>query len=121
MVKPASVDEYMARVPDRARAVLEDMRHATRAAAPGAAETISYNMPTLKDHGRFLVSYAAFKDHCSLFPASDRVVEALGEEIAPYLRGRGTIRFALDVPLPKALGARVVEIRLAELAAERGE
>ena len=54
----------------------------------------------VQDRRRFLVSYAAFKNHCSLFPASDGVREACGRELEPYLAGRGTIRFQVDAPSP---------------------
>jgi hypothetical protein len=66
---PTSVEEYLAVLPKKSRASLEKLRKRIRAAAPEATETISYRMPTFKDHGRFLVSYAAFKEHCSLFPS----------------------------------------------------
>jgi len=70
--------------------------------------------------GRFLVSYDAFARHCSLFPASDRVRAALGDELTPYLSGKGTIRFPADRPLPLDLVRRIVEARVAEVAAEAG-
>src|SRR5213080_3109566 len=98
-----SVDGYLRALPEAQRAALEKLRKTIRAAAPEATETISYQMPAFKDHGRFLVSYAAFKDHCSLFPASKAVMEALGEELKPYFTGKGTIRFHADKPLPAAL------------------
>ncbi len=90
----------------------------SRAAAPGAIETISYQMPAFKLDGRFLVSYAAFKDHCSFFPASTNVIQALGEQLEPYLSGKGTMRFTVDAPLPSALVRKVVKARIAENAAK---
>jgi uncharacterized protein YdhG (YjbR/CyaY superfamily) len=101
---PSSVDDYLAAVPEQPRAALEALRATIRAAAPEATEQFSYGMPAFRDRGRFLVSYAAFKDHCSLFPASGAVRAALGDELAPYLSGKGTIRFRPDDPLPSALG-----------------
>ena len=60
------------------------------------------------------MSYAAFKNHYSLFPASGAVVEALGEELTPYVAGKGTIRFPADKPIPAALVTKIVKVRLAE-------
>ena len=114
MGTPTSVDEYLAALPEGPRGVLEDLRRTIRAAAPGATEAITYQMPTFKDRGRFLVSYAAYKNHCSLFPASQAVQEALGDELAPYLSGRGTIRFTVKDPLPSALVESIVRIRVEE-------
>ncbi len=119
MAAPTSVEDYLAALPEGSRAALEKLRKTIRAAAPEATETISYQMPAFKDHGRFLVSYAAFKDHCSLFPASKAVIEALGEELKPYFTGKGTIRFQADKPLPAALVRKIVQVRIVENA-ERG-
>ena len=110
----ASVEDYFAALPDERRAALEELRQAITAAAPEATETIAYQMPAFRKHGRFLVSYAAFKAHYSLFPASEAVVDALGEELAPYLAGKGTIRFPADRPIPVPLVTRIVKVRLAE-------
>ena len=114
MEAAASVDEYLATLPEPKRAYMETLRRAIRAAAPDAVEQLSYKMPAFKTHGRFLVSYDAFKDHYSLFPASQGVVDGLGEEIKPYLAGKGTIRFPADAPVPEALVTRIIAIRLAE-------
>jgi uncharacterized protein YdhG (YjbR/CyaY superfamily) len=119
MATPTSVEDYLAALPAESRAALEKLRRTIKAAAPEATETISYQMPAFKDHGRFLVSYAAFKDHCSLFPASNAVTEALGEELKPYLSGKGTIRFHPDKPLPATLVKRIVKARLEENAEHR--
>lgn len=117
MTTPATVDEYLAALPEDRRATVETLRRAIRAAAPDAVETIAYSMPAFRSHGgQFLVSYAAYKRHYSLFPASGAVVEALGAEIAPYLAGKGTIQFPLDRPIPVALVRKVLAVRLTEVA-----
>lgn len=111
-----SVDEYMATVPELPRATLEKLRSMIRAAVPEAEETISYQMPTFKYKGRFLVSVAAFKKHCSLFPLSGSVLEELGPELEGYDQsGKGTLRFPHDMPLPAALVKKIVKIRVREI------
>ncbi len=117
MAAPTTVEEYIGALPEDRRAGVGLLRQAVNAAAPGATETIAYGMPALRSHGgQFLVSYAAYKKHYSLFPASGAVVEALGDALTPYLAGRGTIQFKASDPLPLALVARIVEIRFAENA-----
>jgi len=118
MATPSSVEEYLAALPKERRAAMDQLRETIKAAAPEATELISYDMPAFKSHGgQFLVSYAAFKRHYSLFPASEAVIEALGEELTPYLSGKGTIRFPADAPIPVALVERIVKTRLQENAA----
>ena len=117
MATPATVDEYLAALPEDRRAAMEALRAAIRAGAPEAAESIAYQMPAFRSHGgQFLVAYAAYKRHYSLFPASEAVVEALGEALAPYLAGKGTIRFPADRPIPVDLVTQIVAIRFRENA-----
>jgi uncharacterized protein YdhG (YjbR/CyaY superfamily) len=120
MTAPTCVEDYLAALPDESRVALEKLRETIRAAAPEATETISYQMPTFKNHDRFLVSYAAFKDHCSLFPASKAVMEAHGEALKPYFTGKGTLRFHPAKPIPAALVKKIVKTRIKENAADSG-
>ena len=113
----ATVEEYLAAQPGPRRDVLEAFRATIRVAAPGATESIAYDMPAFRLDGRYLVSYAAFKNHYSLFPASAAVVAGLGDEVKPYLVGKGTIRFPVGVPIPLSIVTKVVAIRVQELAA----
>jgi uncharacterized protein YdhG (YjbR/CyaY superfamily) len=118
MSEPSSVDEYLATLPDERRAAMETLRRAIRVAAPDADEVIAYKMPAFRSHGgHFLVSYDAYKNHYSLFPASDAVVQGLGDELTPYLAGKGTIRFPAGAPIPASLVTRIAEIRVTENAA----
>ncbi len=120
MAGPSSVEDYLAALPEEPRAALEKLRKTIKVAAPEATETISYQMPAFKDQGRFLVSFAAFKDHCSLFPASEAVMEAYGEELKSYFSGKGTLRFTADKPIPAALVKKIVKARLEENERLRG-
>ena len=118
MADVTGVDDYLATLPDDRRAAMDVLRETIKAAAPEAIEVISYKMPAFRSHrGQFLVSYDAYKNHYSLFPASDAVIEALGDELTPYLVGKGTIRFPASRPIPAALVAKVVKVRFAENAA----
>jgi uncharacterized protein YdhG (YjbR/CyaY superfamily) len=122
MASPATVDDYLASLPNDRRAAVEELRRTINAAAPEATETIAYEMPALRSHGgQFLVSYAAYKNHYSLFPASGAVVQALGEELTPYLAGKGTIRFPASRPIPTALVTKIVKIRVIENADRAGD
>ena len=120
MPTPTTVEDYLAALPPDRRTAVQVLRETIQAAAPDATELISYQMPAFKTHGQFLVSYAAFKNHYSLFPASGAVVDALGAELTPFLAGKGTIRFPANAPIPVALVAKVVKARVAEVAARDG-
>jgi uncharacterized protein YdhG (YjbR/CyaY superfamily) len=106
------VDEYLAGVPKEARAVLEKLRQTIKAAAPMASEVISYQMPMYKHHG-MVMGFAAFKDHCSIFPGS-AVMDEHKEELKRYSTSKGTIRFPVNKPLPAALVKKLVKTRIKE-------
>ncbi len=108
------VDEYLARVPEPARTTLNKVRAAIRSAVPAeATETISYRMPTFKYKGP-LLGFAAFSDHCSLFPMSPAVIEAFKNELKGFHTSKGTIRFPVDKPPSAALVKKLVKARIAE-------
>ena len=106
-----TVDEYLARVPEPARASLKKVRAAIRSAAPkGATECISYRIPMFKYNG-MLVGFAAFAGHCSLFPGrlSDLNLE---NELAGFETSEGTIQFPLDKARSGALIRKLVRARI---------
>ncbi len=115
-----TVDEYMARVPAKFRTALQRLRKTIKAAAPDAEEVISYQMPAFRQDG-MLVYYAAFKDHCSLFVASDQVRRQFASELKPFETGKGTLQFTPDQPLPDELVTRIVKVRVVENAARRSK
>jgi len=113
-VAPKNVDEYLAGVPEPARTTLSKVRAVIRAAVPpDATEAISYRIPTFKYKGP-LLGFAAFSNHCSLFPMSSSVVVAFKNELKDFPTSKGTIRFPLDEPLPAALVKKLVKARIAE-------
>jgi uncharacterized protein YdhG (YjbR/CyaY superfamily) len=60
------------------------------------------------------VAYGAFKEHCSFFPMSGRVVEEFADELKGYKTAKGTIQFPMDKPLPAALVKKMVKARVAQ-------
>ncbi len=117
MAGPATVEEYLAACPEDSRVALENLRAIVKAIAPDATDTISYQMPAIRHRGRLLLYYAAFKDHCSLFPMSGQIIAAHKAELQGYSLSKGTIRFRPDNPLPAALVEKIVRARLEEHAA----
>jgi uncharacterized protein YdhG (YjbR/CyaY superfamily) len=115
---PKSVDEYIAAVPEPAHSALTKIREAIRSTVPAeATETISYAIPAFK-HKKVLVWYAAFADHCSLFPTA-AVIEAFKKELKGYSMSKGTIHFPIDKPVPTALIKKLVKERVAQNASKK--
>jgi uncharacterized protein YdhG (YjbR/CyaY superfamily) len=113
-VAAKNTGEYLARVPEPARRTLKKIRAAIRSAAPPeATEVISYGIPAFKHKG-VLVWYAAFSNHCSLFPTG-AVIEAFKNELNGFTISKGTIQFPVDKPLPLGLVKKLVKARVAQV------
>jgi uncharacterized protein YdhG (YjbR/CyaY superfamily) len=107
-----NIDDYIGDFPTDVQRILRKLRSAIKKAAPQAKETISYRIPTFTLRG-YLVHFAAFKDHVSLFPTSSPM-KAFKRALSPYKVSRGTIQFPLDRPLPLTLVGRIVKFRVKE-------
>jgi len=110
--QPESIDEYISMFPSNVQKTLERMRQTIRECAPGAEETISYQIPTFKLNGN-LVHFAAFRDHISFFPTSSGR-EAFKKELSMYKGGKGTIQFPMDKPILYDLVRKIVKYRVKE-------
>lgn len=113
-----TVGDYLRALPPDVQKALEGLRRAIKEAAPDAAETISYRVPTFSQGGP-LVGFGAAKNHCSFYVMSPSLVSSLGDELKPYDVSDATIRFKVGEPLPPSLVTRVVVARIEENAARK--
>jgi len=113
MRKSASktVSSYLSGVPREQRAVLDKLRSTIKSIVPDATEVISYDIPTFKLNGRMLVSYAAFKHHCSFFPGAGPI-EKHANDLKSFQTSKGTIQFTPEHPLSAALVKKLVKTRI---------
>jgi uncharacterized protein YdhG (YjbR/CyaY superfamily) len=110
------VDDYIASQPKAVQRILRRVRSTIRKAAPEAEEGISYKMPAYRLRGSRLLYFAVWKQHYSIYAATQQVVAAFQDELAPYQVQKGTIRFPLSEPVPVKLIARITEFRAREIA-----
>lgn len=110
-----SVDAYLAGLPADQRQLLQGLRERIARLVPEATEAISYGMPAFKLDGRFLVSYAGWKSHCSLYPLTDSFMASHEDEIAPFDRTKGSIHFTPQKPLPDRVIDDLVLARVGDL------
>ena len=109
------VTKYIALQPPRARRYLRQIRSIIRGAAPKAAESITYGIPTFKIDGKRFIYCAGFKAHVSLYPMTGAIRRKFAAELKRYKTSTGTVQFPLDAPLPVAFVRRLVKARLAEM------
>ena len=112
-VKFTAMEAYIASFPKEVQSILEKIRQTIRKAAPGAVETISYQIPTFKLNGKNLVHFAAWKNHIGFY-ATPSGNAAFKKEISHYKVAKGSIQFPLEEPIPYDLVAKIVLFRVME-------
>jgi uncharacterized protein YdhG (YjbR/CyaY superfamily) len=111
-VRPKTVAEYISAAPKHAHKKLREMRAAVRAAAPGAAENLKWNMPAYS-YRRILVMFAAFKHHIAFIPTTS-AMRAFAKDLEKFVTTRGTIHFPYDERLPLPLIRKITAYRVRE-------
>ena len=111
-----TIDEYIKTLPKDVQTILERMRQTIRRAAPEAEETISYQIPTFKLNGIYLVHFAAFRKHIGLYPPAPG---AFKKEVSTYEGPKGNLRFPTDKPIPYDLVTRIVLFRKKEILGKK--
>jgi len=117
-LKFKTVDEFIDGCPEQARPALRQLRQIIRSILPQAQETISYNIPCYKIDGKYVIYFAGFAKHVSIYPIPEGDAQ-FGRKINSYIKGKGTLQFKLTDPLPQELIKEVVY--LAKIAAGHRE
>ncbi len=103
-----TVDEYINSFPKELSEKLQTIRKLISSVAPQADQVISYNIPTFKINGKYLIYFAGFEKHIGLYPFS-AAMKLTKAEITKYKKGRGTLQFPNDEKLPLALIKRIAK------------
>jgi uncharacterized protein YdhG (YjbR/CyaY superfamily) len=109
--KATNIDDYISEFPPDIQEILQAIRTTVREAAPGAAETINYAIPTFTMGGRNLVHFAAFPKHIGFYPTPGGI-EQFKDELSKYHGAKGSVQFPLDQPMPYELIRRIVAFRV---------
>ena len=108
-----SMDEYIGTFPKDVQKILEELRATIKAAVPEAGEKISYGIRTFTLNDKYLIYFAGWKNHISIYPIPTGS-EAFNKEVSRYIEGKGTLKFPLDKLLPLKLITKIVKLKVAE-------
>src|SRR5439155_23919326 len=117
--KYQTVDEYIKAFPKDVQGVLKKMRQTIKEAAPGAIETISYQIPTFKLNGTGLVYFAAFQSHIGFYPIHPGL-EGVEKELSQYKEGKVSVQFPLERPIPYDFVTKIKRYRFQETDGKKG-
>jgi uncharacterized protein YdhG (YjbR/CyaY superfamily) len=115
LMAPIEIDRYLAGLDEPQRSTLEALRKSIMEVVPGAEQCISYGMPAFKVQGKTVAGFAAFKNHLSYLPHSGSVLVTLPDDVAPYETSKGSLKFAINNPLPNRLVKKLIHTRMEEL------
>ncbi len=115
LMAPNEIDRYLAGLDEPQRSTLEALRKSIIEVVPGAEQCISYGMPAFKVQGKTVAGFAAFKNHLSYLPHSGSVLATLPDDVAPYETSKGSLKFAINDPLPNRLVKKLIHTRMEEL------
>ena len=109
-----SVDEYIAGFDGPVQRRLRRIRGIILRCAPESVESIAYAMPAYKLGGKPLIYFAGYPKHIGLY-ATPSGHAAFTKELAAYTRGKGSVQFPHDAPLPIELIEKMVLYRVNEV------
>lgn len=109
------IDDYLAALDATPRATLEKLRATILELVPDAEQGLAYGLPAFKVGGKAIAGFGAFKKHLSYFPHSSDVLDAIADDVEKYETSKGTLKFPVERPLPKALVRKLIRARRNEL------
>jgi uncharacterized protein YdhG (YjbR/CyaY superfamily) len=109
------IDDLLQKTGSPQKEALQHVRSIVNDVAPDAEEVMTYGMPGYKYKGKYLISFAAFKDHMSIFPGSE-AVEALRGELDGHKLSKGTVQFTVDKPIPDEVIKKIILYRIADIS-----
>lgn len=107
------VDYYILAFPAEIQIILNKIRSIIKEKAPGAEESLTYQMPAYKAFGKPLVYFASYKNHIGFYATPSGHSE-FAQDLSKYKQGKGSVQFSLSDPIPYELIAQIVEFRYIE-------
>ena len=105
------MDEYVGALPSGQREQFQRLQAIVKRLVPEAEEAISYGIPTFKYRGKYLIYFAAFKNHMSIYPTAGAIEPTTGT--------KGTFQFTEKAPVPEDLVVKIVSNRKDQIESSR--
>ena len=117
--RDSAIDEYLAGVSPKVRALLHELRRTIHAIVPEVEECISYRLPAFRHDGRIIAGFSATSTGCSYYPFSGTTFGTLAADIESYSHTKSALHFGNAKPLPASLVRKLLKARIAESGRDR--
>lgn len=121
MDKPTTVAEYFNGKPEKTKKALLELKKCILKVEPNVTELLNYNIPayTIVQGGKRenQIMIAGYKRHVGLYP-HPTTMEKFDSELSEFKKGKGSVQFPLDKPLPIDLIERMIRYRMGLLRKE---
>ena len=104
-----NVDTYILKFSPETQRRLEIIRDVVFAIFPNAEEMVYYGMPTVSSNGKYVLGYAAYKNHISLIIGTG-LSHFLKTQYPQYQYTPHTIKFPHSEGFPEALIKEICEL-----------
>jgi len=109
-----TVDDYIEDQPEATKKTLASLKDCILAAVPDAIEMFNYGIPAfalIKNGKRDQqIMMAGYEKHVGLYP-HPTTMEKFADELKGYKKGKGSVQFPINEPLPRELIIEMVRWR----------
>ena len=112
----SDIDDYFKNFDAKQKAEYEKLQKLIHENVKGVEEVISYGIPTFKYKGKPLLYFGSFKNHMSIFPASDEMVKAVGKDLSKFRTSKGTLQFTSAKPIPEPMLKEIILFQKAAIS-----
>jgi uncharacterized protein YdhG (YjbR/CyaY superfamily) len=121
-MKITTVEEYFNSQPENVKNALLSIRQCILKVVPEAKELFNYNIPAyaLIEGGKRneQIMIAGYTNHVGLYP-HPTTMEKFEEQLKDFKKGKGSVQFPIDKPIPKDLIIEMVKYRLSLIDKEK--
>lgn len=109
-----TVEDYFEAQPEKTRQALLELKKCILKVVPDAVELVNYNIPSyalIKGGKRDQqIMIAGYKNHVGLYP-HPTTMKQFDKELQDFKKGKGSVQFPINKPLPTSLIEKMIEFR----------
>ena len=110
-----TVDQYLASLDETKRKTVSEILDFVTSEFPELETKIAWNLPMIHKQGTYIVGLAVYKNHLSVSPWSQTVMESFATRLSDYVTTKNLFQVPVDWHVDASLVRDLVAARLAEV------